>query len=286
MALEQVTSNVFAATKWRGCNPGYVLTEGGIVSIDSPQLPSDAVAMREEMRAKGRLVFRINTEHHIDHVFGQHYFADQGPLIAHADIREGFWKPVRGRDPYDVMLEIVQKDDPQGLAIMPAKGVVRIGSPDITFRDRLTLTAGEHVFELIHTPGHTKGQLAVFVPKERVAFVGDTIFAECQTWLHAADPDRWLQSLALIATLDVDRIVPGHGPVCDKSYIVKQSAFIREWVAAVAAGMAKGWSKSECAERISFLGRCPVDIGQESAGPMVQRLNVERLYDHLSGVPA
>jgi hypothetical protein len=64
---------------------------------------------------------------------------------------------------------------------------------------------------------------------------------------------------------------------------MKQEAFIREWMAAVAVGLAKGWSKEECVQRISFLDRFPMDVGQADMGPSVQRMNVERLYDFLLG---
>ncbi len=136
---------------------------------------------------------------------------------------------------------------------------------------------------MIHTPGHTPGQIAVHVPGERAVFVGDTIFCRCQTWFQSSDPERWLNSLERLKRLDVDHIIPGHGPVCGKGYIAEQSAFIREWLAAVSLGIAKGWSREECADRISFLDRFPVDIGQESSGPMVQKVNVRRIYDFLEG---
>ena len=93
----------------------------------------------------------------------------------------------------------------------------------------------------------------------------------------------WLDSLDFLNTLDVDYIVPGHGPICNKDYIPKQSAFIREWVTAVAVGIAKGWSRKDCVERISFLDRFPMDIGLESLGPMIQQWNVERIFDFLQG---
>jgi hypothetical protein len=89
--------------------------------------------------------------------------------------------------------------------------------------------------------------------------------------------------LAFLDTLDVDYIVPGHGPVVTKEYLAIQSAFIREWVAAVAAGIARGWSKEECVANISFLDRCSVDIGQEERGPLVQEMNVKCLYGYLKG---
>jgi glyoxylase-like metal-dependent hydrolase (beta-lactamase superfamily II) len=281
--MEKITDNVYAATDIRGCNPGYVVTKEGVVVVDTPQLPTRAVAMREEILRKEPIRFLINTEHHIDHIFGNHFFAGLCPVVGHQYILENFWTPIRGVDPYPYMEEVVKEDDPRGMALMPGEKEVRVDPPTITFSHRMNLRVGNHLFELIHTPGHTKGQIAVYVPRERVAFVGDTIFSKCQTWFHSSDPDAWLRSLTILSTLDIEYIVPGHGPICKKDYILRQSAFIREWVAAVAVGMAKGWSREECGERINFLDRFPMDVGQESSGPMVQRLNVERIYDFLQG---
>jgi cyclase len=281
--MERVTDNVYAITDIRGCNPGYVVTSDGVVVIDTPQLPTKAVGMREEVLNRGPIRFLINTEHHMDHIFGNHYFAGLCPVIGHEHILDSFWTDVRGVDPYSYSVDVVKKDDPKGMALMRTEKDYVVNAPSILFSDRMVLRVGDHVFELIHTPGHTQGQIAVYVPKEKVIFVGDTIFCECQTWFHGADPDAWLCSLDFLRTLDADYIIPGHGPVCNKGYIPKQSAFIREWVTAVAVGIAKGWSKKECVKRISFLDRFPMDIGQESSGPMIQQLNVERIFDFLQG---
>jgi len=281
--MKRITDNVYAITDIRGCNPGYVVTSDGVVIVDTPQLPTKAVAMREEILRKGPIRFLINTEHHMDHIFGNYFFARLCPVVGHEHILDNFWTSVRGVDPYSYMVEVVKKDDPQGMALMPLEKDLRVNPPAITFSHRMTLRVGDHVFELIHTPGHTRGQIAVYVPKEKVIFTGDTVFCECQTWFHSSDPDSWLRSLDILNTLDADYIIPGHGPICKKDYIPKQSALIREWVTAVAVGIAKGWSREESVEKISFLDRFPMDIGQESSGPMVQQLNVERIFDFLQG---
>lgn len=280
--MQRITENIYAATDIRGCNPGYVVTSDGVVVVDTPQLPTKAVAMREEALAKGPIRFLINTESHIDHIFGNHFFAGLCPVVGHEHILKDFWKVMSG-DPYSYSVEVVEKDDPEGMALLPMKKDFVANSPTICFSQNMTLRVGDHTFRLFHTPGHTKGQIAVYVPEESAAFVGDTIFCECQTWFHGADPDAWLWSLDFLGTLDLDYIVPGHGPICKKDYIPKQSAFIREWVTAVAVGIAKGWSKQECMERISFLDRFPVDIGQESAGPMIQQRAVDRIFEFLHG---
>jgi glyoxylase-like metal-dependent hydrolase (beta-lactamase superfamily II) len=259
-----------------------VVTSDGVVVIDTPQLPTKAVAMREEILAKGPIRFLINTEHHLDHICGNHFFAGLCPVIGNEHILKDFWTVLVG-DPYSAMVEVIKKDDPQGLGLIPPKEKFAVNAPSILFRERLTLRVGDHTFQLFHTPGHTKAQTAVYVPEERVIFCADNIFCGCQTWLHAADPDAWLWSLDFLKNLDADYIIPGHGPVCNKEYISKQSAFIREWVTAVAVGIARGWTREECVERISFLDRFPMDIGQESIGPMVQQRSAARIFDFLQG---
>jgi cyclase len=282
--MEAVTPNVSVETRLRGCNPGYVVTSDGVVVIDTPQLPTHAVRMRREAEARGPIRYLINTEHHIDHIFGNYFFKGAGIVIAHQEVYNNFMVVTPAINPYAYAREAIPTDDPAGASLFPDEQTYFAdpNKPSIRFTGSMTLRVGGHTFHLIHTPGHSKGQIAVHVPEERVVFTGDTIFNGCQTWVNEANPDQWLAALRLLEALDVDHVIPGHGPVCSTSCFRVQAAFLREWMTAVALGIAKGWSKDECMERISFLDRFPVDIGQEYMGPKVQRLNVSALYDHLT----
>jgi cyclase len=282
--MEQVTGNIFAETKIRGCNPGYVVTRDGVVIIDTPQLPTHAVRMRQEAENRGPIRYLINTEHHIDHIFGNYFFRGAGVVVAHEEVYRQFMVVTPVINPYAYAGEAIPTHDPQGASLFPDEDTYfkDPNKPTITFTGDLTLRVGDHTFHLLGTPGHTPGQIAVYIPEERVVFVGDTIFNNCQTWIYEADPDAWLGALRRIASLGVDCIVPGHGPVCTKDYVNVQSAFIREWITAVAVGISKGWSKEECIKRISFLDRFPVDIGQEYMGARVQEMNVSALFDYLT----
>ena len=118
-------------------------------------------------------------------------------------------------DPFAYALEAIPTDDPEAAPLIPDRDVY-YEDPNkgtVVFTGDLTLRVGDHTFHLLHTPGHTPGQLAVHVPEERVVFTGDTIFSECQTWLMTSDVDQWIEALERIRQLDVDRVVPGHGPV-------------------------------------------------------------------------
>ena len=115
-----------------------------------------------------------------------------------------------------------------------------------------------------------------------MAFTGDTVVHRTQTFLHEADPFAWLESLKKIGELEVDHIVPGHGEVCDKSYLVEQASFIHEWLEIVQKAIDQGLAKEQAMSSISLLDRYPMPHGWEKMGPEQQRRNVSRLYDVLS----
>lgn len=286
--MQRVTDNVCTDTTLRGCNPSYVVTNDGVVVIDTPQLPTRAVAMRQEAESHGPIRYLVNTEHHVDHIFGNYYFKGVGTVVNHQGLYDNFMVPTPDLDPYEYAHEAIPTDDPEGEAIFPLRDEY-YADPNkgrMVFTGDLTLRVGEHTFRLLHTPGHTPGQLAVHVPEERVVFTGDTIFNECQTWLMTSNVEQWLAALDRIKALDVDHMVPGHGPVTTLKYLDTQRSVLLEWKAAVAAAIAKGWSREETIARVNFAERYPVDIGQGYMMEHIQTLNAASLYDKLTSVPA
>ena len=284
--MQQVAENIFTETQTRGCNPSYVLTSAGAVVIDTPQLPTQAVALRERIEESSPISYIINTEHHVDHIFGNYYFSGAGTVVSHVGVWENFMKTEdSGFDPYNYAKEAIPTDDPKGAAIFPEREAyfASFNRPTVTFDKNLTVRVGEHTFELMHTPGHTPGQICVYVPEERIVFTGDTIFNQCQTWLHESDVTNWLLALDMLAGLDVDVIVPGHGPVCTKNEINMQRALLHEWMSIVAGGVARGLSKEECLDAVDLIkNRMPVDIGQEYMLDTVIRNNTFALHGKLS----
>ena len=99
LELEQVTPNVFTTTKLRGCNPSFVVTSDGVVCIDTPQLPTKAVAMRQEAESHGPIRYLINTENHVDHIFGNHWFRGAGEVVNQKPLWDSFLAPSAGLAP-------------------------------------------------------------------------------------------------------------------------------------------------------------------------------------------
>ena len=77
----------------------------------------------------------------------------------------------------------------------------------------------------------------------------------------------------------MDVIVPGHGEVCDKGYLREQAAVIEEWIAAVREAVKQGLTKEEAQGKIAFRDPYPMGPGMEAMGPMLQQMNIARLYD-------
>ncbi len=278
--MEQVTPNIYTETKIRGCNPSIVFTKEGSVFVDTAQWLTNLLEMIDFAEKKGPIKYLINTEPHIDHIFGNHWFAGKCPVIAHEKLADEFFLVPGEMDGYDYSVDVLQRQDQDGLKKMPSREEYIVNTPQITFSDRMDLVLGEHHFHLYHTPGHADSQIAVHIPEERTVIVGDTIFAGCQTWLHSANIEQLIDSLKFLYTLDVDIVIPGHGPVVGKDYILKQLSFVMEWLNAVGVGIAKGWSQEECIARINFSDRCNVDIGQDEMMEYIQRTNVIKCYNY------
>jgi cyclase len=264
----QVTKNVFAETGYRGCNPGFVVTSEGVVMIDTPQIPQDALAYREIILKHGKPLYLINTEPHGDHYTGNFFF--DALCVAHQGTRESILKA-----DLKALKERIKLLDP---GFEPQISAYQIKAPTITFQQSMRLYVGNHTFELIHLPGHTASETAVFIPEERTVFTGDNLFFQVQTFFQEAWPKEWLDSLQILKALEADHYIPGHGEVCTKDYLDEQADFIRDWIAAVKDAFNKGWSLEESQKQISFLDRYPMGAGMEAFGKDLQKMNVTRLY--------
>ena len=73
--------------------------------------------------------------------------------------------------------------------------------------------AGRTVELLSYGGGHTQSDAFLYLPEERVAFLGDLLFVQCHPWLPGGDMEQWQRILQQVERLNIVRAVPGHGPV-------------------------------------------------------------------------
>ena len=97
------------------------------------------------------------------------------------------------------------------LAIKHATGA-RISGPaseniagrDVALDEGAEIRLGDYVGKVIAVPGHTLGHIALIFEDERVAFVGDTIFAMGCGRLFEGTPEQMHQSLRRLTALPAD----------------------------------------------------------------------------------
>ena len=71
-------------------------------------------AMREEAESHGPIRYLINTENHVDHIFGNYWFQGAGEIVNHKALWDIFMDPNAALDPFAYALEAIPTDDPDG----------------------------------------------------------------------------------------------------------------------------------------------------------------------------
>lgn len=90
--------------------------------------------------------------------------------------------------------------------------------PDRTFDGRLELDVGGRSVELIEVgPAHTAGDTIVVVPDAKTVYTGDILFIGGTPIVWAGPLSNWIAACDLMLGMDVDTVVPGHGPVTDEA---------------------------------------------------------------------
>jgi glyoxylase-like metal-dependent hydrolase (beta-lactamase superfamily II) len=76
-----------------------------------------------------------------------------------------------------------------------------------------SVLAGNRRLEVIHTPGHMPGAICLYERQDKILFSGDTVFPDGgfgRTDLPGGESRKLVESLARLAMLKVDFILPGH----------------------------------------------------------------------------
>jgi glyoxylase-like metal-dependent hydrolase (beta-lactamase superfamily II) len=103
---------------------------------------------------------------------------------------------------------------------------IRPTRPRRQFTGEITLWVGGRVVELIEVaPAHTAGDLLVHVPDAQTLFCGDIVFIGSTPVMWAGPASNIVAALDRILAMDVDVIVPGHGPVTDKAGVAQVKAY-------------------------------------------------------------
>lgn len=98
---------------------------------------------------------------------------------------------------------------------------IELRLPTRTFDGRLDVEVGGRTVELIEVgPAHTRGDVVVHVPDAQTVYTGDILFIGGTPIVWAGPLSNWIAACDLMLGMEVEVVVPGHGPVTDKQGIV------------------------------------------------------------------
>lgn len=193
----------------------YLVVDGGEAAfIDSGLGEEEMVQQRLDYLASlgdVKVKYVILTHHHFDHSGGADAFrqATGAQVVMHRE-EEAFVRDPRPEAPQDVE---VPREQRERAKVWREAGLKAI--PDRVLDDGETLSVGSATIEAVHTPGHTKGSLCLYLREEKVLFTGDTILGLGTVAIAPppwGDMVQYMQSLRKLLNYDIALLLPGHGP--------------------------------------------------------------------------
>jgi glyoxylase-like metal-dependent hydrolase (beta-lactamase superfamily II) len=167
-----------------------------------------------------------------DEVLGNEVFADlQAPILSTPAIQA----EIEGREQ-----SLFQRANGNTQIQRRLRGI-HITLPNQTFQGEKQLSLGGHTIRVISfDPGlHA---LAVSLPSNKVAFLGDLFQNGFVPQLESRDIHKWIEALKDAETWDIDVYVPGHGEPAGRKEVEEFRQFL-EWLTnEVQARMAEGKS--------------------------------------------
>ena len=301
-----VAANLFWVEGLEGGNVAFLVTNEGVLVVDSGTSPEAGKLVMDEIAKKtGQPVkYLVLTHYHGDHTFGLQAFPAATVVVSQqntADNMRSLNAPrIQGmlekRMPEMIAaqkLKVEQLRNEKGKDLKQEEGRLqdleaRLGElkefrfvfPAVTFQTKLTVSLGGQEVEVVHFGrGHTDGDALVLFHGLKAVHMGDLFFNGSLPYIGAeagADTANWLATLQRASGWDIEKFIPGHGPVSDKEGLQRMAAYLADLRQAVQDAIAA----EQTLEQVKKLPLPPAwkDLKRAEWFPQ----NLEAVYNELS----
>ena len=250
-------------------NTTVVIGDRDVLVVDGGQSPAVA---REDIAEIRRLTDKpvrwvVTTHFHDDHNNGNRAYAQAFPtatFVAQAETKIDMdrYSPRKvaqytpraarlqqvldsGRTPNGHVLTADERNEVRAAlasvrTLLADLAAIPYTPPNLAFHDALDIDLGGRSVRLLWLGrGNTAGDAVVFLPRERIAAIGDLV-VDPIPYVYDGYPSEWGATLQRVIDLDADTYVPGHGPLQrDKSRLVLTRDLMREATTQLNAALAK-----------------------------------------------
>ncbi|MCI0330896.1 MAG: MBL fold metallo-hydrolase [candidate division Zixibacteria bacterium] len=255
--VQKLSDGVYAAIATPGgkavSNSGFIVNDSEVVVIDSHISPEMARLLLDEIRKVTNKPIRYLavTHKHRDHIGGTTAFGMGVEIISHENTR----------------------------AVMAADTAPTFRIPTVTFNRKLVFHRPERTIELLYLGrGHTDGDIAVWLPKEKILFAGDLYFNGAAGVMRDGFLRDWVATLEELRSLSATTVVPGHGPTSGNEGLLNFQNFLADFIRAVKVEVDAGKTLEQVLKDFS-LSKYKDLAGWESRLAM----NLTRCYNELKG---
>jgi cyclase len=311
--LTKLAENVFlriaSADSNAVSNSGIIILDHSVLVFDThftPEAGQALLAATKTITSKP-VRYVVNSHWHADHTHGNQVFAD-AQLISSTNARRELLEtdlPSLNRTIgiTQKQLQKLQQDwnketeasQKQRLReqiksreeYLRALSRLKILAPSVTLDDILKIEDGKLEVRLTSQGlGHTDGDIILFLPSLKIAFVGDLFFMEAIPNVQDANILQWMKTLEELLALDADKLVPGHGGIGSKKDVEAFLDYLKELKSLVQTAVDRGDSADLAVKEIQ--------VPQKYASYQFQNLfpsNIQKMYSELkalqlSSVPA
>ena len=253
--MQTYKQRIIVETEYVGANVSCISTKKGLVLIDSPFFSKDAKEWARRIREQtGQdIAYLISTDHHYDHVMGNAFLTDN--VICHSTAAKGL-SYLRNKQ---VLREVIQEAFPDYMDEIESDiDNLDIVSPLLTFDKRMTLDMGDATIILEFVGGHSPGTILTYLVEEKAVFTGDNVEAQFP-YFGQARFSAWKETLRKILLMDIEVVVPGHGPVGGKEMVEKYSSFFQALEKEVKDFELKGLTIEQMVEKSRVINFFPND---------------------------
>lgn len=248
---------------------GWGLSNAGLICDGDQSLLVDTLfdrrltermldAMRRATRSAARIDTLVNTHANGDHCYGNQLVGGAGGARIIASERTASEMSELPPSAFAALAEQAPNMGAVGEFFLDCFGQfdftgLELVLPDHTFSGELTLSVGSREVRLIEVgPAHTRGDTLVHLPGERILFSGDILFHGAHPIAWAGPVSNWIAACDRILEMDLELIVPGHGPLAEPAAVAELKAYFEYLYAQAGALHAKGATPVEAARELAL----------------------------------
>jgi phosphoglycerate dehydrogenase-like enzyme/glyoxylase-like metal-dependent hydrolase (beta-lactamase superfamily II) len=253
-----------------GSNNVWVVFEDYVAVIDAnfPKEAADVIAAIKQTTDKP-IRYVLDTHHHGDHSYGNAVFGQAGASIV---AQRNCARLLRVNGPKEFA---EAGRGPTGRKDVAASS---LKVPSVVFDDQLVLDDGKQRVEFLFLGhAHTAGDAFAYLPRHKLLCTGDACVNGAFNFMGHSDSASWVRVLERAQQLDVEMVLPGHGPPAGKDLLERQKRYFVELRRQVREGIDAGKGPDEIVKSIDM------PWYKEWTGVTPSPDNVKFVYAELTG---